>query len=180
MTENARSPQDPLERTVLSPLTAEFRLIFESEFSSVCRSLRRLGVSESDLADVAQELFVTVYQHFSEYNRALPVRPWIYSFAVRFASNYRKLARHRGVGLDEVREQTAQATGNFETRDFVLRTLDQLDEDQRTAVVLHDMEEFTAPEIASLLSIPLNTVYSRVRLGREKFRAAATRLRGDP
>ena len=36
----------------------------------------------------------------------------------------------------------------------------------------------TAPEIADELDLPLNTVYSRLRVARERFTAAVCRLRG--
>ncbi|MFT3772528.1 MAG: sigma factor-like helix-turn-helix DNA-binding protein [Minicystis sp.] len=35
---------------------------------------------------------------------------------------------------------------------------------------MHDLEELTAAEIAAELGIPLNTVYSRLRLARQAFR----------
>ena len=57
-------------------LSPSFREIFESEFAYVSRALRRLGVREADLKDVAQELFLTVHHHLGEYDPARPRRPW--------------------------------------------------------------------------------------------------------
>jgi len=47
-------------------------------------------------------------------------------------------------------------------------------------LVLHEIEEMTAPEIARVLGIPLNTVYSRLRVGREELEDAMARLRHEP
>jgi RNA polymerase sigma-70 factor (ECF subfamily) len=55
--------------------------------------------------------------------------------------------------------------------------LARLDIDQRAVVVMHDLNGIPVPEIASALDVPLNTVYSRLRLGRAKITAA---LRGEP
>lgn len=40
---------------------------------------------------------------------------------------------------------------------------------------MHDVDGHDVPEIATLLSIPLNTAYSRLRLARADFRAAVER-----
>jgi len=59
--------------------------------------------------------------------------------------------------------------------------LEELPPERRAVVVLHELEGQTAPEIAAALDVPLNTVYSRLRLGRADLNAAARRLSGgDP
>jgi RNA polymerase sigma-70 factor (ECF subfamily) len=67
------------------------------------------------------------------------------------------------------------------------RELDQLDRalntievGRRAVLVLHEIEEMTAPEIARVLGIPLNTVYSRLRVAREELEDAMARLRQEP
>jgi len=43
---------------------------------------------------------------------------------------------------------------------------------RRAVLVLHEIEEMTAPEISQVLGIPMNTVYSRLRVGREELESA--------
>jgi RNA polymerase sigma-70 factor (ECF subfamily) len=43
-------------------------------------------------------------------------------------------------------------------------------------LVLHDIDGVTAVEIAKSMKLPLNTVYSRLRLAREDFRVAVRRM----
>ena len=136
----------------------------------LCRALRRLGVGEADLGDVAQELFLTVHTRFGDYDPSRPLRTWLYAFCLRYASNYRKLARHRAEGLAEPEAAHGQSDAVV-ARDLVLRALEKLDFDRRTALVLHDMEQLSAPEIAGELGVPLNTVYSRIRAARDAFKA---------
>jgi RNA polymerase sigma-70 factor (ECF subfamily) len=150
--------------------------MFEAEFGYVCRALRRLGVHEGDLKDIAQELFVSVHQQLPQYDASLPVRPWLFSFALRYAANYRRLARNRA--HFPVNESLATTNDvNVEARDLVLRALSMVDFDRRTVIVMHDLEGFGAPEIAERIGIPLNTVYSRLRAARADFRAALDTLR---
>jgi RNA polymerase sigma-70 factor (ECF subfamily) len=42
--------------------------------------------------------------------------------------------------------------------------------------VLARVEQMSAPEIANIVGIPLNTVYSRLRTAREAFEAEVRRL----
>ncbi|MCL2451222.1 MAG: RNA polymerase sigma factor, partial [Polyangiaceae bacterium] len=55
--------------------------------------------------------------------------------------------------------------------------LDALPMDQRAVFVLYEIEGLDSPEIASLLGIPVGTVASRLRRGRETFQREADRLR---
>lgn len=96
---------------------------------------------------------------------------------MRYASNYRRLARHRGHdSIDEMTVPLATTDADLGARDLVLRALSDLDFDRRTILVMHDLEGFQAPEIADVIGAPLNTVYSRLRVARAEFRAAVERL----
>jgi RNA polymerase sigma-70 factor, ECF subfamily len=175
-TREARMPaSDPLT-ALASTLSSQFNALFAAEFEFVCRALRRLGVRTPDIKDVAQELFLTVHARLDDFDTDRAIRPWLVGFAVRFASNYRKLARNRYETPDSGSSLTEPSSPNFEARDLLLRALDTLDFDKRTVIVLHDFEGFDAPEIARELRIPVNTVYSRIRLGREELRASVAAL----
>lgn len=154
----------------------DFEHLFKAEYVYVCRSLRRLGVHDADVVDIAQELFVIVHRELAQYDRSRPVRPWLYAFVVRLAANYRKLRRHiyerGGEGLDPNKCDVDDAV---EARDLVLRALDTLDEEKRTALVLFDLEGFDGKEVAEMIGVPPNTAYSRLRLAREAVRAFVRR-----
>jgi RNA polymerase sigma factor (sigma-70 family) len=53
--------------------------------------------------------------------------------------------------------------------EVLYRLLDQLEPAKRTVFVMADLEQMSAPEIASVLDVPLNTVYSRLRVARQEF-----------
>ncbi len=189
MTDSAVSTQyDPVEvraasLPLASPSAASFRALFETEFAFVWRTLRRLGVAERDLEDVAHDMFVLVHHHLGEYDPSRPVRPWLFGIAFRMASDYRRLARHRRELLHERpgepadgRPRADEQLETEEARRIVLDALDALDLDKRAVVVLHDLEGHGIPEVAGALGIPLNTAYSRLRLGRAECKAAILRL----
>ncbi len=164
------------------PERPDFRAIFEAECSYVVHSLRRLGVHERDLEDVSHEVFLSIHRKLHEYDPARPLRPWIFAFADRHASDWRRLARHRRETIDDAVEPIDHAPSIDERLDAerararVLEALEGIDLDQRAVFVMHEIDGVAIPAVAAALSIPLNTAYSRLRLAREKFAAAVRRL----
>src|SRR5262245_45054218 len=88
-----------------------FRAVFEAELDYVFATLRRLGVPPRDLEDVAHEVFLRVHQRWNEYDPSRPLRPWLFAFALRLASDYRRLARHRRELFAEPDEPASAAPG---------------------------------------------------------------------
>jgi RNA polymerase sigma-70 factor (ECF subfamily) len=163
--------------------TVDFQSLYKQEFGYAWRTLRRLGVRERDLADLAHDLFIVVFRHLADYDPARPVRPWLFGIAFRVVSDYRRSARVTretlGDGIEVVdRAPPAdQQIAERQARDAVIRVLDELELDRRAVVVMHDLEGHPVPEIAAALAIPVATAYSRLRLGREDLAAAIKRLR---
>jgi RNA polymerase sigma-70 factor (ECF subfamily) len=162
---------------------ARFRAVFEREFDYVWGSLRRLGVHARDLEDVAQEVFVQVHRRIDVYDPARPIRPWLFAFALRCASDWKRLARHRVEVLGVDREPAAatprpdMVLEQAEDVRLVLCALEQIEIERRAVFILHDLDECPMREIAGSLGIPFNTGYSRLRAAREDFTAAVRRLR---
>jgi RNA polymerase sigma-70 factor (ECF subfamily) len=160
----------------------DFTTIFENEFDHVCNTLRRLGVAPRDLEDLTHDVFLDVYRKLDEYDPSRPLRPWLFAFGFRVASDYRRRASHTRelIGeADRVDEDPLadEQLVSRDNRELVAAALDTLDLDRRAVFVLHDLDDCPVPEIAAALQIPLNTAYSRLRVAREQFAKAVARLR---
>ncbi len=160
-----------------------FRHLFDSEFSYVWHTLRRLGVYEPDVLDQTQEVFLIVHSLLPDYDASRPVRPWLFAIAYRIACRYRSLARHKhevaGDPLLEPSDPTPAADKKMEAdqaRELLLEAIHCIDLPRRAVFILSEIEEQSMPDIAAALQIPLNTAYSRLRLAREDFEKAGTRL----
>jgi RNA polymerase sigma-70 factor (ECF subfamily) len=162
-------------------LGARFRVIFDAELRYVWTSLGRLGVEERDREDLASEVFFRVHQRIGDLDPTRPVRPWLFAFAVRVASEHRKRAQTRnetlGAATDAGSSAVATPYPQGDDRELVHLALNSLDMDKRAVFVMHFLDGFTVPEIARTLVIPLGTAYSRLRLAREVFTAAVRRIR---
>jgi RNA polymerase sigma-70 factor (ECF subfamily) len=164
-------------------LPPRFEALYRAEIGYVLNSLRRLGVHERNLEDVAHDVFVAVHRHFGDYDASRAVRPWLFGFAYRMAADYRRLARHR-LEAPELEHERASRDGTPDelvdverNRRLVLAALEQLEVERRAVLVMHDLDGHTMPEIAREIGIPLNTAYSRLRLARRDFEAAVRTLR---
>jgi len=163
----------------------DFRELFETQFSYVWHALKRLGVAERDLEDLAQQVFFQVHGQLPKFDQRRPVRPWLFSFAYHAASNYRALSRHRvelSIVAPEQACPKAAADEQLITRqelELAERALSRVPLDRRAILLLYEIEGHSMPEIAESLSIPLNTAYSRLRLAREEYEQAVKRLRAQ-
>jgi RNA polymerase sigma-70 factor (ECF subfamily) len=157
--------------------------LFEAHFDYVWNTLRRLGVREADLEDLVHDVFLKVHQHRADYDPSRPFKPWAFSFAYRVAADYRRLARHR-VEVFEGQKEAADPGATPERQlqaaqdwQLVHAALDSVSLQRRAVFVMHDIDGESAPQIAGALGIPLNTVYSRLRVARQDFAVALERLR---
>ena len=163
--------------------TVDFQGLYKQEFGYAWRTLRRLGVRESDLPDLAHDFFIVVFRHLSDFDTARPVRPWLFGIAFRVVSDYRRSAPFKREALGDTPEIADRAPpadeqiAERQAREAVMRVLDALDLDRRAVLVMHDIDGHPVPEIAAALAIPVPTAYSRLRLAREDVAAAVKRLR---
>ena len=165
-----------------APNDAEFSAAYDAEFEAVWLYLRRLGVPEADVEDAVHDVFVVAHRRYGAYDRSRPLRPWLLGIAFRVAAQWRRRHRLEVMVPEPGAERPDETRGPDElvaaqqTRSRLQAALSRLDIDQRAVVVMHDLNGIPVPEIAASLDVPLNTVYSRLRLGRAKIAAA---LRGE-
>jgi RNA polymerase sigma-70 factor, ECF subfamily len=155
--------------------------LFELESPYALRTLRRLGVAERDVEDMAHEVFVAVHRELGNYDPTRPIRPWLFAFCFRIASHYRR--KHRLETVQDVARDVADPSDAPDAlldrerkRRLVLLALDEIELDRRAVFVLHELDGFTCEAIADTLEIPLGTVYSRLRRAREEFSSKMRRL----
>lgn len=179
-----------LANTAAAPTEAvlDFRALFDDYLPYVFHTLRRLGVPARDLEDMTHEVFLRVHQRRDQYDPARPIRAWLFGFALRVAAGYRRLSRNRHELLEtgpEPSDEQPSAVDRLmqnENLDLAFAALSSVELDRRAVFILHELDGYPIPEVAKTLDIPLNTAYSRLRLARAEFQAAAKRLclrRGD-
>jgi RNA polymerase sigma-70 factor, ECF subfamily len=160
-----------------------FNAIFRTEFDYVWNSLRRLGIPERDLEDLTHDVFFRIYERLADYDAGRPLRPWLFGFSFRVASDYRRRFSNRREVLSP--ESEAGDPGptaldrlvQAEAMTLAQTALEGIEIERRAVFILHEIDGSSVPEIANALGLPLNTAYSRLRVARDEFRAALQRER---
>lgn len=166
---------------------ADFTAVYREHAKFLFSVLRRLRVHESAVDDALQEVFVVAYRRRRSFQEGASLRSWLYGITIRVArSHNRKAALRRMVfyplrAEDEAVESTSgyDSVENNEALAVVDSILEKMPRKQREVFVLMELEELSAQESASILRCNVNTIYSRLRLARERFEASATRHRAS-
>jgi len=161
----------------------KFEEVYDGEFAFVWRTLRRLGVPESDVADAAQEVFLVVHRRLAEFEGRARLTTWLFRICYNVARDRGRRAYQRHelsetAFLEEaIHPGRAPDAALQESRDLqVLESaLAALNLQQRAVFTSFELEEMSCEQIAEALDLPLGTVYSRLRLARAAFARAAQR-----
>jgi RNA polymerase sigma-70 factor (ECF subfamily) len=162
--------------------TPDFSQIYQGHAGYVWNLLRRLGIAERDIEDAVHDVFLVVHRRLGEFDPTRPIRAWLGGIAVRVASDHRRRGYRRsevvghGAEAVETRPDPQGVLEEKQVRELVLSALSRVDASQRAVFVLHELEGYSIPEIARMVEAPVNTCYSRLRLGRGSFTAAVKRL----
>ena len=160
---------------------SRFTELYEEHFAFVWRSVRLMGMSSDAVDDVVQDVFVVAHRRLGDFEARASPRTWLFAIARRVVSGHRRSLRRRFrllAKLSSADRPSAPPTPydsstRSEAQRLVLEAVESLPEEQRIVFALTELEGMTAPEIASVLDVNVNTVYSRLRIAR---RALAARL----
>jgi RNA polymerase sigma-70 factor (ECF subfamily) len=148
--------------------------------------------NRDDALDLSQDVFLRVFRTLSTFRGQSALRTWIYRIVVNQARNrqrwWRRRRRADQVSLDEY----LQNFGDLESRHDVLpdrllasketaakiwQAMDRLPFDQRTALILREVDGLRYDEIAYSLDVAIGTVKSRLTRARQALRAELLGLR---
>jgi RNA polymerase sigma-70 factor, ECF subfamily len=147
-------------------------------------SFHLLG-NRDEALDLSQDVFMRVFRTLPQFRGHSQLRTWIYRIVVNQARNRQRWwrRRHRAsqVSLDQHLETHAEPSGNPQVApDNVLaqkrlasqlrRALDALPFDQRSVIVLREIDGLRYDEIAFSLGVTLGTVKSRLTRARRALR----------
>ena len=141
--------------------------------------------NRDEALDLSQDVFMRVFRTLPQFRGQSQLRTWIYRIVVNQARNrqrwWRRRHRANQISLDQHLEKHGEPSGNPQIApDNVLaqkrlgsqlrRALDALPFDQRSVVVLREIDGLSYEEIAFSLGVTLGTVKSRLTRARRALR----------
>jgi RNA polymerase sigma-70 factor (ECF subfamily) len=158
---------------------------------SVYRTAYRIVGDPDIAADVTQDTFIAAFRNIRIYRNNASFRAWLLRIGSNMACDYwRRMQRHPVESLDGLANEESPHAVSFlstlavtdresdpeaysltrELQDLLQQSIQQLPLDQRTAIVLCDIEGLSYEEIASATQTSLGTVRSRISRGRARLR----------
>jgi RNA polymerase sigma-70 factor, ECF subfamily len=157
---------------------------FRDHFDTLWRLAARLGVPHAQVDDVVQEAFIVADRRAAEIQPGAE-RGFLIGVVVRASANQRRKEKIRldyaSQGANEAESSAPpdaeRVLAHKQLRQLLDVALDELPSEQRSVLVLHEIEGLSGAEIAQLLDLPPGTVASRLARARARFSKAAARLR---
>jgi RNA polymerase sigma-70 factor (ECF subfamily) len=177
---DTRQPAAP----ALPPAGPEGRVaaMVANHHGQVWRSLRRLGLSESDADDASQQVFLVAHRRLADIAPRTE-QAFLLQTALRVAADFRRSLKRRREDdhgdlpvLADTSANPEELADRRRARAMLDRVLEAMPMDLRQVFVLFDLEELTTTEVANVLSVPKGTVASRLRRARAIFRETVAHL----
>jgi RNA polymerase sigma-70 factor (ECF subfamily) len=172
-----------------------FREIVERYQSKVFSIIHGIVRQRNDVEDIAQQVFAKVFFSLRNFDFRSSLITWIYKITVNECFDYlrkkkvRKLVYESDLSEDEVRrvENTEPAVDrqvpvdqNLARRDYVLKLLTRVSEEERTLLMLKEVEGRSVEELAEITGMNENTIKVKLFRARQKLVKAAQRLDRAP
>jgi RNA polymerase sigma-70 factor (ECF subfamily) len=148
-------------------------------------ALHLLG-DHNEALDLSQEVFLRVFRTIHRFRGQSALRTWIYRIAINQARNrmrwWRRRRRGQQVSLDDhvrahgelpsesVTTSPERVYRQKEVAGRIWQALEALPFDQKTAIVLREIDGLSYDEIAFSLGVAVGTVKSRLARARESLR----------
>ena len=168
MASDASSDDELLARFLDGDQASFTALVVRHEDRIFALALRMTG-DRSDALDATQETFISAFRRARMFRGESAFGTWLYSIGVNSCRDILRKRKRLPVPTEELPEpaQTgASVEGLVVGRLDLARALNELTEEYRQAVVMHDVGGIPYEEIALRLGVPVGTVKSRISRGR--------------
>ena len=189
--EYQNTQEGALVRRAQSGDEAAFREIVERYQSKVFSIIHGIVRQRNDVEDIAQQVFAKVYFSIRNFDFRSSLITWIYKITVNECFDYlrkkkvRKLVYESDMSEDEVRrvensepnvDRQQPVDASLASRDYVVKLLSKVSDEERTLLMLKEVEGFSVEELADRTGMNENTIKVKLFRARQKLVKAAQRL----
>ncbi len=166
-----------LVKAVLNGNMDSFNIIVNKYEMTILKFIYNMLRNREASEDVAQEVFITVYNKLYMYNSNYKFSNWILQIARNKCIDYiRKYKRVYESNLDDVKDLTSaemspeQSAEYNETKDKVISFINELSDIDRQLILLRYTQELTFYDIGEILNMSESAVKRRYYKLRDRFK----------
>jgi RNA polymerase sigma-70 factor (ECF subfamily) len=167
---------------------AEFERLMREHVPALYRSAYRWTGTVDRAEDLVQELLVRLFPRLAELRELDRVRPWALRVMYRIFIDQLRREQSSPVqfGADSPPEDSATADeqggyldpspGPAElvereiSEERIVAAWERLGEEHRVVLSMHDIEDYSLPELSRIMDVPIGTLKSRLHRARAKLR----------
>ena len=170
--------------TRAAPAAPNFDQIYAAWYDDVSRWIRAMGGPEAEREDLVQDVFVVVHRRLVDFD-GQNLAGWLYQIARRRVRDFRRLLWVKHLitrrsplpeGLVLIGPSPVEDLETQEKRLLLETLLAKLNESERAALVLFEVEGYSGQQIAAIQEVPINTVWARIHKARRKLQHSLERI----
>jgi len=179
------SPDEELVSQVQRGNAASFNILVERYQRRIYALVFGMVHHQEDAWDLAQEIFLKAYQSLKGFKGHSQFYTWLYRIAFNHTIDFKRKNRRNPLVASE--EEITEKFADFseppdakvmtdELRGKLHQALALLPDDQRTVVVLREIDDLSYQEIADIVQCSIGTVMSRLHYGRKRLQAVLKKI----
>ncbi len=162
-----------------------FRKLVEHNYPMVLRTSNGFVHNEADAQDLAQEVFLEVYQSLHKFRKEAGISTWIYRITINKSLNFvrdRKRKQfwgsmeifsgktgHSDKNLQSNPEDNPKDLEVSERKRILYKSIEKLPKNQRIAFTLNKIDEMSYKQVAEVMDISLSSVESLIHRARKNL-----------
>lgn len=166
--------------------TKVFELFVKTFQDQVIRTCYGLTHNIDDAKDIAQEVFIEIYNSINKFRQKSSVKTWMYRIAVNKSLNFLRDNKKRKqmyridsvLQLSKLENKISNVPTDVfieneyqqELKKVIFKSIDKLPKNQRIAFVLNKYEEMSYKQIADVMKISYSSVESLIHRAKEKLK----------
>src|SRR5580700_5507318 len=193
--DHKNSEEAALVRRVQARDELAFREIVERYQAKVFSIIFGILRNHNDAEDIAQQVFSKIYFSIKNFDFRSSLLTWIYKITVNECYDYLRKKRVRKLVYEsDFSEEDAQRMQNTDTaidqrpavdtqlaqRDLVVKLLGKLSPEDRSLLLLKEVEGHSVEELAQMTGMNENTIKVKLFRARQKLVKASQRLKRGP
>ncbi len=162
---------------------AAYLLLLEKHKLQVVNTCFKFLLVKEDAEDIAQEVFIEVFESIAKFRNDAKLSTWIYRIAVTKSLDELKKRKRKKrisslgklIGLEEISSELSggiPADAQLESREqlkIIQNALDTLPENQRVAYSLSKIDGYSNADIADVMNTSISSVESLIKRAKKKM-----------